>query len=77
MWAIVRIQRSFRRFQKRKQELNEAKKKMESTKERWKKKIEGADYKDPPPPTPSPPPKPQVREKTREERQKEEDEYMR
>ena len=77
MWAIVRIQRCFRRFVKRKQAVLQAKKKMANTKERWKKKIEGDDYKAPTPPPPEPAAPPPPREKTKEEKKQEEEEYMR
>ena len=77
MWAVVRIQRCFRRFVKRKQELLQAKKKMATTKERWKKKIEGEDYKAPTPPPPEPAAPPPPREKTKAEKVQDEDEYMR
>ena len=76
MWAIVRIQRCFRRFIKRKRDQLEAQKKMANTKERWKKKIEGEEYKPPTPPPLTPPPPP-PREKTKEEKEKDEEEYMR
>jgi len=78
MWAVVRIQRCFRRFVKRKQEHVQAKKKMATTKERWKKKIEGEDYQEPtpPPPEPAAPPKP-PRERTRDEKLQDEEDYMR
>jgi len=49
MWAVVRIQRCFKRFLKRKSQQRESKKKRADTKERWKKHIEGDDY------VPSPP----------------------
>jgi len=49
MWAVVRIQRCFKRFLKRKAQQKESKKKRADTKERWKKHIEGDDY------VPSPP----------------------
>ena len=76
MWAVVRIQRCFRRFVKRKKERIQAKNKMANTKERWKKKIEG-DYKAPAPPPPERNAPPPPREKTREETQQEEVDYMR
>ena len=44
---------------------------MANTKERWKKKIEGDDYKAPTPPPPEPAAPPPPREKTKEERTRE------
>ena len=52
IWAIVRIQRCFRNFRKRREKRQEGERKAAETKERWKKKIEGEDYKPPPPPSP-------------------------
>ena len=54
MWAVVKIQRAFRKYRGRKEARQEAKQKVSSTKERWRKNAEGEQYK-PPPPPPDPP----------------------
>ena len=57
LWAVVKIQRAFRKYRLRGEARQAAKKKVSNTKERWKKKAEGDKYQ-PPPPEPSPPPPP-------------------
>ena len=54
LWAVVKIQRAFRKYRGRKEARQEAKQKVSSTKERWRKNAEGDQYK-PPPPPPDPP----------------------
>ena len=58
MWAVVKIQRAFRKYRLRREARYAAKKKVSNTKERWRKKAEGDQYK---PPAPEPPPPPQRR----------------
>ena len=58
MWAVVKIQRAFRKYRLRREARHAAKKKGSNTKERWRKKAEGDQYK---PPAPEPPPPPQRR----------------
>ena len=58
MWAVVKIQRAFRKYRLRREARHAAKKKVSNTKERWRKKAEGDQYK---PPAPEPPPPPQRR----------------
>ncbi len=45
LWAIVKIQRAFRSYARRKREKKAGKKKLKDSKKRWKRKIEGDDYK--------------------------------
>ena len=49
----MKIQRAFRKYRVRKEARVEAKKKVSNTKERWKKKAEGDQYKPPPPEPPA------------------------
>ena len=44
MWAVVKIQRWFRKYKIKKDARREARKKVSSTKERWRKKAEGEQY---------------------------------
>ena len=86
MWAVVKIQRAFRKYRLRREARHAAKKKVSNTKERWRKKAEGDQYKplapEPPPPPrraaprreASPAPAPPPHEMTKEE---EEEEYRR
>jgi hypothetical protein len=46
IWAIVRIQRMVRRYLKRNKDRNKNRKKMDDSKMRWKKKINGEDFDD-------------------------------
>ena len=93
MWAVVKIQRWFRKFKIKKAARSEAKKKVSSTKERWRKKAEGEKYRPPPPDPPQKkPPAPRdrdhhdtasrdfrdsLRSESREEEGGEEADYMR
>ena len=90
LWAVVKIQRWFRKFKIKKAARSEARKKVSSTKERWRKKAEGEKYR---PPAPDPPqrkpPAPRdpdhhdtasrdsMRSESREEEGDEEADYMR
>lgn len=73
IWAVVIIQRAFRNYVKRKIVRQQAKKKVSNTKERWKKKAEGDQYK-PPSKPPSPPPRARQGKKTEPVKSKEEEE---
>ena len=70
---MVIIQRAFRNYVKRKIVRQQAKKKVSNTKERWKKKAEGDQYK-PPSKLPSPPPRARQAKKTEPVKSKEEEE---
>ena len=81
LWAVVKIQRWFRKFKIKKAARSEAKKKVSNTKERWRKKAEGEQYRPPPPDPPQKkPPAPRDRDmsyrESRPESRDEEAEYM-
>ena len=60
---MVKIQRWFRKFKIKKAARSEAKKKVSNTKERWRKKAEGEQYRPPPPDPPQKkPPAPRDRD---------------
>ena len=73
IWAVVIIQRAFRNYRKRQVARLQAKKKVSNTKERWRKKAEGDQYKPLPPPPPRPAKSRQDPVKSKEE---EEEEYQ-
>ena len=69
MWAVVKIQRWFRKYKIKKAARSEAKKKVSNTKERWRKKAEGEQYRTPPPDPPQKkPPAPRDRDRDHPDR---------
>ena len=72
IWAVVIIQRAFRNYVKRKLVRLQAKKKVTNTKERWRKKAEGDQYK--PPAKPLSPPRQHNRHGKKQEPKKSKDE---
>ena len=53
IWAVIKIQRAVRKFITRQRVKVEGRRRNQETKERWRKKLEGANYK-PPAPAPAP-----------------------
>ena len=50
LWAVIRLQRFVSKYVRRREKRVHGRIKMMETRERWKKKIEGVNYKPPPPP---------------------------
>ena len=73
MWAIVKIQRAFRKYRLRGEARQENKKKISNTRERWRR--QAGDVL--PEPSPSPPPPPRQSKKSSRNKQQEEDEEYR